>query len=564
MRTLVLALLCAAAAFAQADLVLRNGKIVTMEAAHPTAEAMAVRNGVILVVGSDADVKALTGPKTRVIDLSGKLAIPGFIEGHGHFMGVGQYRMNLNLRNARNWDEIVAMVAAAAKTTPPGAWILGRGWHQSKWDKTPAPNVQGFPVHADLSKVSPNNPVRLTHASGHASMVNAQALKQAEISGKRSNPAGGEILKDAQGQPTGLLQERAQQLLDPAYNAYKSKMSAAELEAEARKEIELATDECLANGITSFQDAGSSLQTIDLFRKEAEAGELRLRLWVMIRDGYNSLTKNLARYRIIEAGDRRLTVRAIKKQMDGALGSRGAWLIEAYSDLPTSTGLNTEPISDIRKTAELAITNGFQLCIHAIGDRANREVLNLYESVFREHPDKAQAPNDLRWRDEHTQHVNAADIPRFAKLGVIASMQAIHCTSDAPYVLPRRGRERAKEGAYVWRSLIDSGAIVTNGTDAPVEEVSPIASFYAAVSRKLKDGTRFYPEQRMTREEALRSYTLNNAYAAFEEKSKGSLAPGKMADITVLSQDIMTIAEDAIPATQVVYTIVGGKIAYSK
>ncbi|MDQ2945113.1 MAG: amidohydrolase [Acidobacteriota bacterium] len=564
MRTILLTLLSTAIALAQADLILRNGNIVTMEAAHPSAQAIAVRGGKILAVGSDAEMKALTGPKTRVIDLGGKLAIPGFIEGHGHFMGVGQYKMNLNLRNARNWDEIVAMVADAAKKAPPGAWILGRGWHQSKWDKTPTPNVQGFPVHADLSKVSPNNPVWLTHASGHACMVNAQALKQAEITAKTADPVGGQILKDAQGQPTGLLQERAQQLLSPAYKAYTSKKTPVELEAEARKQIELATDECLSNGITTFQDAGSSLETIDLFKQEAEAGELRLRLWVMIRDSYNALAKGLPKYRMIDVGDGHLTVRAIKRQMDGALGSRGAWLIEPYSDLPSSTGLNTEPIAEIRKAAELAIANGFQLCIHAIGDRANREVLNLYESVFREHPDKADPrKNELRWRDEHTQHLNPADIPRFAKLGVIASMQAIHCTSDAPYVLPRLGPQRAKEGAYVWRSLIDSGAIVTNGTDAPVEEVSPIASFYAAVSRKLKDGTRFYPEQRMTREEALRSYTLNNAYAAFEEKSKGSLAPGKLADITVLSKDIMTVPEDEIPATQVLYTIVGGKIAYA-
>jgi predicted amidohydrolase YtcJ len=559
MRSILLGLLSTAMALAQADLVLRNGRVVTMDAGHPTAEGIAVRRGTVLAVGSDAEMKALTGSNTRVIDLAGKLAIPGFIEGHGHFMGVGEYKMNLNLRNARNWDEIVAMVADAAKKAPPGAWILGRGWHQSKWDKTPVPNVQGFPVHAQLSKVSPNNPVWLTHASGHASMVNAQALKQAEITGKTAEPVGGQILKDSQGQPTGLLQERAQQLLSPAYRAYNSRKTPAELESEARKDIELATDECLAHGITSFQDAGSPLQTIDLFKKEADAGELRIRLWVMIRDSNNALAKNLAKYRTIDAGDGHLTVRAIKRQMDGALGSRGAWLLEPYSDLPSSTGLNTEPIADIRKTAELAIANDFQLCIHAIGDRANREVLNLYEDVFREHPEK----NNLRWRDEHTQHLDPADIPRFAKLGVIASMQAIHCTSDAPYVLPRLGPKRAKEGAYVWRTLLDSGAIVTNGTDAPVEEVDPIASFYAALSRKLKDGTRFYPEQRMTREEALRSYTLNNAYAAFEEKSKGSLAPGKLADITVLSKDILTIPEDEIPGTEVVYTIVGGKIAYS-
>ncbi|MGI8742654.1 MAG: amidohydrolase [Bryobacteraceae bacterium] len=560
MRSVLIVLLSAVSTFAQADLVLRNGKIVTMDPAHPAAQAIAVRNGIILAIGSDAEAKALTGPNTKVIDLGGKLAIPGFIEGHGHFMGVGQYKMNLNLRNARNWDEIVAMVAQAARNAPPGAWILGRGWHQSKWDKTPSPNLQGFPLHEALSKVTPNNPVWLTHASGHASMVNAQALKQAEISSHTPDPQGGEILKDANGQPTGLLQERAQQLLSPAYRAYESKRSPAEQEAEARKQIQLATDECLSNGITTFEDAGSPLETINLFRKEADEGALRLRMWVMLRAPNNQIAPLLPKYRIINAGDRHLTVRAIKRQMDGALGSRGAWLLEPYSDLPSSTGLNTEPVADIRKTAELAIANGFQLCIHAIGDRANREVLDLYESIFREHPDK----KDLRWRDEHAQHLNPADIPRFAKLGVIASMQAIHCTSDAPYVLPRLGPKRAKEGAYVWRSLIDSGAVVTNGTDAPVEEVSPIASFYAAVSRKLKDGTRFYPEQRMTREEALRSYTWNNAYAAFEEKSKGSLTPGKLADITVLSKDIMSIPEDEISSAQVVYTIVGGKIAYSK
>jgi predicted amidohydrolase YtcJ len=560
MRLIVAALLWTALALAQADLVLRNGQVVTMDPARPAAQAIAVRGDNILGVGSNDDMKALTGPHTKVIDLAGKLAVPGFIEGHGHFMGVGQSKMNLNLRTARNWDEIVAIVAEAAKKAPSGAWILGRGWHQSKWDKTPVPNVQGFPVHAALSKVSPNNPVWLTHASGHASMVNAQALKQAEISRKTPDPSGGQILKDASGEPTGLLQERAQSLLSPAYRAYTSKRSAAELEADARKQIELATDECLSNGITSFQDAGSSLETIDLFKKEAGEGALRLRLWVMVRVPNAQLERALPKYRILDAGGHHLTVRAIKRQADGALGSRGAWLLEPYSDLPSSTGLNTEPMADIRKTAELAIANDFQLCIHAIGDRANREVLDLYESVFREHPDK----KNLRWRDEHTQHLSPADIPRFGKLGVIASMQAIHCTSDAPYVIPRLGPQRAKEGAYVWRSLIDSGAVVTNGTDAPVEEVSPIASFYAAVSRKLKDGTRFFPEQRMTREEALRSYTVNNAFAAFEEKSKGSLTPGKLADITVLSKDIMTVPEDDIPTTQVVYTIVGGKIAYSR
>ncbi len=555
-------LLFSAALVAQtnADLILQNGKIVTMEPSQPQAQAIAVRAGRILKVGTTADMQPLIGANTKVIDLAGKLAIPGFIEGHGHFMGVGESKMNLNLRNARNWDQIVAMVAAAAKTAPPGTWILGRGFHQSKWDKPPQPNVQGFPLHAELSKVSPNNPVVLTHASGHAAMVNALALNQAEITAKTPNPPGGEILKDASGQPTGLLQEKAQGLVGPAYQSFLSKRTQSEVEADARSKVELAAKEAISHGITSFQDAGSGFDTVDLLKTMAEEGKLDLRLWVMLREPTAKLASRIQRYRIQDAGDHHLTVRAIKRAMDGALGSRGAWLLEPYSDLPGSSGINTEDPADIRKTAEIAINNGFQLCIHAIGDRANREVLNLYESVFREYPDK----KDLRWRIEHAQHLNPADIPRFGKLGVIAAMQGIHCTSDAPYVIPRLGPKRAEEGAYVWRSLLDSGAVVGNGTDAPVEEVNPIASFYASVSRRTKDGTTFFPAQRMTRAEALKSYTLSNAFAAFEADQKGSLKPGKLADITVLSKDIMTIPESEIPSAEAVYTIVGGKIVYSK
>jgi predicted amidohydrolase YtcJ len=287
--------------------------------------------------------------------------------------------------------------------------------------------------------------------------------------------------------------------------------------------------------------------------------QLRLRLWVMLRDSNQALESHIDSYRMIGAGDNHLTIRAIKKYIDGALGSRGAWLLAPYTDKPDSVGLATEPPEEIERTAELAIAHHYQLCVHAIGDRGNREVLNIYERVFREHPEQ----KNLRWRIEHAQHLNAADIPRFGQLGVIAAMQGIHCTSDAPYVLERLGAERAEEGAYVWQKLMKSGAVVGNGTDTPVEDVSPIACYYASVSRKLKDGTRFYPDQRMSREEALKSYTWNNAYAAFEEDRKGSLTVGKLADITVLSRDILTIPEDDIPATDVVYTIVGGKVEYS-
>jgi hypothetical protein len=547
-------LACAAAFGQPADLVLRNGNIVTMNADRPVAQAMAVRGDRIAALGGDTDAAKWIGPGTKVIDLHGMLAIPGFIEGHGHFTGLGEFRMGLDLREARTWDEIVAEVARAAKQAKPGEWIVGRGWHQSKWERAPEPNVEGFPLHGSLDKVSPNNPVLLTHASGHAAFVNAKAMESAGITRETPNPPGGEILKDKQGNPAGLLREQAEGLVNRAYGRWQA------AHTDLRKVISLAADECLAKGITTFEDAGSPLATVDVFRGMAENHELRLRMWVMLRTSNQQLAPNLDRYRTIGAAGNYLTIRAIKRQMDGALGSRGAWLLEPYSDQPDSRGLNTEDPADIRKTAELAVEHGYQLCVHAIGDRANRETLDIYEQVFREHPEK----KDLRWRVEHAQHLSAADIPRFAKLGVVAAMQGIHCTSDGPYVILRLGPERAEEGAYVWQKLMQSGAVVGNGTDTPVEDVSPLASFQASVSRKLKDGSVFYPAQRMSREEALRSYTWSNAYAAFEEKLKGSLEPGKLADITVLSRDIMTIPEDEIAATGVVYTIVGGKVAYQR
>jgi predicted amidohydrolase YtcJ len=333
-----------------------------------------------------------------------------------------------------------------------------------------------------------------------------------------------------------------------------------ELEAQARKQATLAAEDCLKKGVTTFEDAGSSFSTIDLFKKMVEEGKMGIRLWVMVREGNDQLKDKLGSYKIINFGDKHLTVRAIKRAMDGALGSRGAWLLEPYSDLPSSTGLNTTSVQDITETAKIAMEHGFQLCVHAIGDRANRETLDIYESIFRANPGK----RDLRWRIEHAQHLQPNDIPRFGELGVIAAMQGIHCTSDAPYVIARLGAKRAEEGAYAWQKLMKSGAVIANGTDAPVEDVDPIASFYASVWRKLKDGSRFYPDQRMSREEALKSYTLNAAYAAFEEDIKGSLTPGKLADITVLSKDIMTIPEDEIPSAEVLYTIVGGKVMYEK
>jgi predicted amidohydrolase YtcJ len=541
-----------------ADLVLTNGRIVTMEPSAPEAQAVAIRGDRIVAVGNTGAIKPRIGPSTQVIDLRGRLVVPGFIEGHGHFAGVGEAELQLKLMPAQSWDEIVAMVANAVKTAKPGQWIRGRGWHQEKWTRKPEPSVEGFPTHHALSAVSPNNPVYLTHASGHASFANAKAMELSKVTRDTPNPDGGEILRDATGEPIGVFRETASRLIRTGTG--EPTRTPEDDAARARKVLELASQEALSKGITSFQDAGSSLSTVDLMKQMVDEGKMGVRLWVMLRQPNRVLAPNLAKYRMVDYGNGHLTVRAIKHSIDGALGSRGAWLLEPYSDLPDSTGLNTTPPETIRETAKLAIQHGYQLCVHAIGDRANRETLDIFEEAFKANPDR----KDLRWRVEHAQHLHPADIPRFGTLGVIASMQGVHCTSDAPYVPARLGARRAEEGAYVWQSLMKSGAVVTNGTDAPVEDVDPIASFYATVSRRLPDGRVFYPAQRMSREEALKSYTLNGAYAAFEESSKGSLKAGKYADMVVLSQDIMTIPEAEIPKTQVLYTIVGGKVRYSK
>ena len=552
----------APAASDAADLVLTGGRVVTVDDANPLAEAVAVRGDRILAVGTSAEIARHVGDDTEVVELGGRLVTPGFIESHGHFLSLGDSKMILDLTTARSWDDIVAMVAEAAREAAPGTWIRGRGWHQEKWTSVPEPNVDGVPLHQTLSAVSPDNPVLLGHASGHAAFANAKALELAGITRTTADPDGGTIVRDASGEATGLLRETAQRLVGAAQASSQEGRSDEERMAEFRRQVELAGQEALSKGVTTFHDAGSGFETIDRLKALADEGALPVRLYVMVRRESNEeMAEKLARYRMVGYANHFLTVRSIKRQIDGALGSHGAWLLEPYVDLPESTGLVLEPVEDIEETARIAIEHGFQVNTHAIGDRANREVLDIYQRTF----EAAGARGDtLRWRIEHAQHLHPDDVQRFKDLGVVAAMQGVHGTSDGPWIPRRLGEERARSGAYLWRSLLDAGVVIANGTDVPVEDIDPIASFYSSVSRRMADGHVFYPEQRMTREEALRSYTLGAAYAGFQEDVMGSVTPGKLADLVVLSRDIMTVPEEEIPGARVDLTILGGEVRYRR
>ncbi len=546
----------------EADLFLFNGNFATINPDQPSASALAITDGRIAEVGGPELVKKYQNTAKKSIDLNGQFAMPGFIEGHGHFSNLGKSLIHLNFLTSKNWQEIVNQVAEKAATLEPGVWIEGRGWHQEKWDTPLDQQIHGYPFHDQLSAVSPNNPVILYHASGHALFANKAAMATAGVSTETPNPVGGEIVRDNNENAIGVFEERAMKVISGSYQDYLTKVPEEEKLALWEEGITLAEQECLAKGITSFQDAGSSFIEIERYRKMAEKGELDLRLWAMVRHSYKEMDNGkLANFPIIDAGNNFFTVRAIKTEVDGALGSFGAWLLRPYADKPNFTGQNTTTIEEVQNIASLAVKHDLQLCVHAIGDRANQEVLNIFEELLPNHPKKDQ----WRWRIEHAQHLDPADIPRFKKMGVIASMQGIHCTSDAPFVVSRLGVERSKFGAYPWRSLLDAGVVVANGTDAPVEDVSALASIYASVTRKRQDtGMEFFPEQSMTREEALYSYTLGNAYAAFEEESKGSLEVGKLGDIVVLSNNLLTCEAEAIPTTEVRMTIVGGEVKFEQ
>ncbi|WPR75415.1 amidohydrolase [Algoriphagus sp. NG3] len=543
-----------------ADLIFTNGIIYTVNESQPTAEAVAVKNGMILAVGTAEEIEIHKAENTEVIDLQGNTMTPGIIESHAHLMGIGYNKLELDLMYVKSYEELVEKVEEAIAKAKPGEWITGRGWHQDKWIEKPEKLVKGFQTNDKLNAVSPENPVYLSHASGHAAFANAKALEMAGISnlkGERPGEVeGGEIILDELGNPTGILSEKAAGLV--------AKLIPAETPERAEQALTLALQELNEKGITSFHDAGSGQNVIDLIQKFKNEGKLTVRQYVMLTGTQPSLLEEwYQKGPMIDSTDHLLTVRSIKLNCDGALGNRGAWLLEDYSDRPGHRGHETLPMSVVSEVSEKAIPAGFQVCSHAIGDRANQEILDRYEAAFGNFPDS----KNLRFRIEHAQHIHPDDIPRFGALGVIAAMQAIHLSSDRPWAIDRLGEKRIIDGAYVWQKLMQTGAVVTNGTDAPVEPVDPIPSFYASVTRKTLQGLPeggYEGDQKMTREEALKSYTLDGAYAEFEEDFKGSIEVGKAADFTIFDRNIVEIPEDEILETKVAMTVVGGKVVYSK
>jgi hypothetical protein len=554
----ILASGCVAPSEEKATLLFKGGSIYTLIEKNPKVEVIAIRDSVIIFSGKEAAAKELIGPETVVVELKGKTLTPGWIEGHGHFMGLGYSELNLDLKDIKSFDEMVEKVKIAASTTPSGTWITGRGWHQSKWTSPPNQAIKGFPTHHALSEVSPENPVVLYHASGHAAFANAKAMQIAGIGpldqemGSQRKISGGEIIRDNKGNPTGIFNENAMGLI--------SKHIPEKSEENNLQAFNLAQVACHRNGITSFQDAGVGRETLEFYQKMQTEGKLQIRMYAMLGGNSNELLEDW--YQSGPRIDPWLTVRSIKLVADGALGSRGAWLLDEYTDRPGHFGHETLPMDKVLETAKNGIKYGYQVCTHAIGDRANQEVLNQYEKALVE---MNALEYDHRFRIEHAQHLHPEDIPRFAQLRVIPSMQAIHLSSDRPWAINRLGEKRIRDGAYMWQELLQTGIPIINGTDVPVEPLSPLANFYASVTRKTLNGTPeegFEGKQKMTREQALKSYTLAPAFGAFEENIKGSLAAGKLADLVVFNQDILEIPEEEILNTKVLMTVIGGKIVY--
>ena len=533
-----------------ADLVLQNGNIYTVDERKPKAEAAAVKADRIVFVGSNRDVQKYIGKTTRVIDLKGRTVVPGLTDSHQHLSGVGFREMTLNLEGINSLEEFLAKVKERVGQAKAGEWITGRGWIETFWD----PPV--FPTRAQLDQVAPNNPVILTRADGHASVVNSKALQLANIDRNTPNPFGGEISKGADGEPNGMLIDTAQGLV--------RRHIPGTTPAEAERAVMLGVQRNIELGWTQIQDAGGSYAEAELFQKLYREGKIKLRIYKAVHGPGPSATQLLQAGPVIGAHGNRFTFRTIKVVSDGALGSRGAALMKPYSDAPNTTGLMTVKQEDLAPMLVLALEKGVQVETHAIGDRANRFTLDEYEKAFNTVAASRRKVAEPRWRIEHAQVLDPADIPRFAKLDVIASMQPSHAIGDLHFAPSRVGVGRLV-GAYAWQSLIKSGAKIAGGSDAPVERGEPMIEFYAAVARKDQKGFQgegWHPEQAVTRAQALKMFTIWPAFAAFEDKLRGSIEVGKLADFSIFSADIMKIPEAEILKTRNLMTIINGEVVY--
>jgi len=534
-----------------ADIVFQNGNVYTANDKAPRAQAIAVKGDRIVFVGSNTAAQKFVGANTRVVDLKGNTVLPGFTDSHQHLSGVGQREMTLNLEGTTSLDDLLAKLKERVDQTKPGEWVTGRGWIETHWQ----PAV--FPTRWDLDKVSPNNPVILGRADGHGAVANSAALKLAGVDKSTSNPFGGEISKDKQsGEPNGMLLDAAQGLVRRRVPPTSAEDAERAVVLGVKRDIEL--------GWTQIQDAGGSYADVDIFKKLYAAGTIKLRIYKAVYGPGPNATRLLNEGPTIGAFGNRFNVRTIKVVSDGALGSRGAALLGPYSDAPDTSGFLTVKAEELRPMLVEALRKGIQVETHAIGDRANRFILDEYETAFKAVPPGQRKVAEPRWRVEHAQIVNPADIPRFAKLGVIPSMQPSHAIGDLFFAPKRLGIERLA-GAYAWESFIKSGVVVPGGSDAPVERGEPMIEFYAAVARKDQKGFSaegWHPEEAVTREQALKMFTIWPAYAAFEEKLRGTIEVGKLADLTILSADIMTIPALEILKTRNVMTVINGELVY--
>jgi predicted amidohydrolase YtcJ len=530
-----------------ADLIVTNARIYTVDDSHPFVSAMTISGGRVQFVGSEREAMAMRGPATRMLDAGGKTIIPGMTDAHAHLFGLGDFLRSIDLTDTRSYEEIVSRVAAKVKDAPAGRWIIGRGWDQNKWGNT------AFPTHEALSRISPNNPVLLERIDGHAQLANAAAMKAAGITAATKDPAGGRIERAANGEPTGVFVDNAMGLLErvvPSMSHDEMKNATLAAITEANK-----------YGITGLHDAGEPKAVLDVFEELAKAGTFSLRVYAMIGDDSTALDYYFKRGPLNAGYDSKLWIRSIKLYADGALGSRGAALLDPYADDPKNIGLLRTTPAHLQDVSTRALRNGFQVATHAIGDRGNRVALDAYEAALKTVPTA-----DHRFRIEHVQVLDHADVPRFAQLGVIPSMQAVHQTSDMYWASTRLGYARTL-GAYAWRSLLETGVVIPNGSDTPVERVNPLYSFHAAVSRKDDNSWPpggWFPEQMMSREEALKSMTIWPAYAGFQEKELGSLTPGKWADFVILDRDIMRVPESDILGTAVLATYIGGRAVFER